>query len=61
MGQSVTKTVTEKGEFKIVKSAPKTIAKRLIEFAAKPKTSEIRRFTIENLEAVNLFGDTIEI
>lgn len=61
MGQSITKVVTEKGEFKVVKSAPKTVAKRLIEFAAKPKTSEIRRFTLENLETVNLLGDTIEI
>jgi len=61
LGQSVTKTVTEKGEFKKVKSAPKTIAKRLIEFAAKPKSNDIRRFAIDNLEAVKLFGDTIEI
>jgi hypothetical protein len=61
LGQAVTKTVTEKGEFKKVKSAPKTIAKRLIEFAAKPKSNDIRRFAIDNLEAVKLFGDTIEI
>jgi hypothetical protein len=61
LGQSVTKTVTEKGEFKKVKSAPKTIAKRLIEFAAKPKSNDIRRFTIENLDCVSLLGDTIQI
>jgi hypothetical protein len=61
VGQSVTKTVTEKGEFKKVKSAPKTIAKRLIEFAAKPKSNDIRRFAIDNIESVKLFGDTIEI
>lgn len=61
VGQSVTKTVTEKGEFKVVKSAPKTIAKRLIEKQAKGRTAAIRRFTIENLETVNVMGDTIEI
>jgi hypothetical protein len=61
LGQSVTKTVTEKGEFKIVKSAPKTIAKRLIEFQAKPKSNDIRRFSIDNLKSVALLGDTIEI
>jgi hypothetical protein len=61
LGQAVTKTVTQKGEYKVVKSAPKTIAKRLIEFQAKPKSNDIRRFAIDNLESVKLFGDTIEI
>jgi len=61
-GQSVNKVVETKGTFKVVKSAPKTIAKRLIEKQAQGKAQTLRRFTIDNLVgSVTLKGDTLEI
>lgn len=61
-GQSVSKVVETKGEFKVVKSAPKTVAKRLIEKQAKGRAQTLRRFAIDNLVgSVTLKGDTIEI
>ena len=49
IGQQINKTVETKGEFKIVKSAPKTIAKRLIEKQAKGRTQTLRRFALDNI------------
>lgn len=61
-GQSVNKTITEQGEYKVVKSAPKTIAKRLIEKQAKGKAQSLRRFTIDNFNgSIKVQGETIEI
>jgi hypothetical protein len=61
-GQSISKSVETKGEFKVVKSAPKTIAKKLIEKQAKGKTQMLRRFAIDNFNgAVTMQGDTIEV
>ena len=61
-GQSVNKTVTEVGDFKVVKSAPKTVAKRLIEKQAKGKAQSLRRFTIDNFNgSIKVQGETIEI
>ncbi len=62
IGQQINKTVETKGEFKIVKSAPKTIAKRLIEKQAKGRTQTLRRFALDNvIKEIRLNGETIEI
>lgn len=61
-GQSVKKSVEVEGTFKVVKSAPKTIAKRLIEKQAKGKAQTLRRFTIDNLVgSVKVSGQEVEI
>jgi len=61
-GQSVTKNVETKGTFKLVKSAPKTVAKRLIEKQAQGKAQTLRRFALNNLVgSVTLKGETLEI
>lgn len=61
-GTSVTKTVTEKGDFKPVKSAPKTVAKVLINNTIEAKTSKIRTFKIDNiLKSITLQGETLEL
>lgn len=62
IGQQINKTVETKGEFKIVKSAPKTIAKRLIEKQANGRTQTLRRFALDNvIKEIRLNGETIEI
>lgn len=61
MGQSLSKTVTEKGELKVVKSAPKTVAKKLIQKQVEMRSAKIRRFAVDNLRGMNLKGDTLEI
>ena len=61
-GQSVNKVVTEEGEYKVVKSAPKTIAKKLIEKQAKGKAQTLRRFTIDNFNgSIKVQGETVTI
>ena len=61
-GQSVNKVVEPKGSFKVVKSAPKTIAKRLIEKQAKGKAQTLRRFAIDNLVgSVKVSGEVVEV
>jgi len=61
-GQSVNKVVETKGSFKVVKSAPKTIAKRLIEKQAKGKAQTLRRFALDNLiGSVKVSGEVVEI
>jgi hypothetical protein len=62
VGKSESKVVETKGEFKVVKSKPLTVAKRLIEQQVNGKTQKLRRFTIENfVGSVKLLGETIEI
>lgn len=61
-GQTIKKDIEVKGEFKKVASAPKTIAKKLIEKQAKGKTQTLRRFAIDNFNGtIKVKGDTIEI
>jgi hypothetical protein len=61
-GQGVNKVVETKGEFKVVKSAPKTIAKKLIELQAKGKAQTLRRFAIDNFKGmIKVSGETILI
>jgi len=62
LGQTINKTIEKKGTFKVVKSAPKTIAKKLIERKAKGKTQTLRRFAIDNLVgSVKVSGEVVEI
>jgi len=60
-GLSVKKTITEEGEYKVVNSAPKTIAKNVIrhEYLS---TGKWRTFKVTNLEGnIKISGDTLEI
>lgn len=59
VGKGMNKKVTEVGEYKKVASAPKTIAKELIRYNL--KSNGYRRFAIDNLNMVNLQGETLEI
>jgi hypothetical protein len=62
LGQSIKKVVEKQGEFKKVKSAPKTIAKRLVEKQAKGRTASLRRFALDNLiNDISISGDKLEI
>lgn len=61
-GQSVNKTVKTDGTYKVVKSSPKTVAKRLIEKQATSRTASLRRFKIENFTGdIKVSGETIEL
>ena len=61
LGEEVKKNVIVEGEYKITKSAPLTIAKKLIKKQAKLRVDKYRRFAIDNLSIVNLQGETLEI
>jgi hypothetical protein len=61
-GMQMNKSVEVKGEFKIVKSAPKTIAKKLIEKQAKGRSATLRRFAVDNLVgSIKLVGQELQI
>ena len=61
-GQSINKQIEVKGEYKLTKSKPKTIAKELIKKVAGSKKSTLRRFAIDNFNgSIKVKGDTIEI
>ena len=61
-GMQMSKSVEVKGTFKVVKSAPKTIAKKLIEKQAKGRSATLRRFAIDNLiGSIKLVGTELEI
>lgn len=53
-GQRINKTVIQEGTFKVVKSAPKTIAKKLIEKAAKGRTATLGRFVVDNMQRAKI-------
>ena len=61
LGEEVKKNVIVEGEYKITKSAPLTIAKKLIKKQAKLRVDKYRRFAIDNLSIVNLQRETLEI
>lgn len=61
MGQSLNKTVTQEGEKKQTKSAPKTVAKAIINEVCKPSTDKLRRFPVGQLEVVRMQGEEMEI
>lgn len=61
-GQGINKVVETKGEFKVVKSSAKTIAKKLIENQFKSRSATLRRFALDNLiGSIKVSGETIEI
>lgn len=61
-GQRLNKTIEVKGTFNPVKSAPKTIAKRLIEKQSKGKSQMLGRFALDNLIGqINISKEVIEI
>ena len=61
-GQSINKQIEVKGEYKLTKSKPKTIAKELIKKTAGSRKSTLRRFAIDNFNgSIKVKGDTIEI
>jgi hypothetical protein len=62
IGQGINKQVEVKGEYKVVKSKPKTIAKELIKKAAGSKKDTLRRYKIDNFNgSIKVNKDTIEI
>lgn len=63
-GMQVTKNVVVKGESepKMVKSAPSTITKQLIQKSVESRTATLRRFNIGNItNRLNIVGNQIEI
>lgn len=60
-GASISKEVVQEGVYKKVKSAPKTVAKQIIQKAVEPRTAKLRRFTMDNLNGMKMSGETLEI
>ena len=61
-GMQVNKKVEVKGEFKIVKSAPKTIAKKLIEKSINSRTATLRKFIVPNvIEHIKIDGKNLSL
>jgi hypothetical protein len=60
-GASISKEVVQEGVYKKVKSAPKTVAKQIIQKAVEPRTAKLRRFTMDNLNGMKMDGETLEI
>ena len=61
IGQGVKKETIVEGEYKKVKSAPLTIAKKLIMKQSNLRVDKYKRFKLDNLSIVNLQGETLEI
>lgn len=61
LAQEAKKTIIVEGEYKLVKSKPKTIAKKLIKKQANLRVDKYRRFAIDNLREVRLNGDVLEV
>jgi hypothetical protein len=60
--QSVSKSVTQEGEYKEVKSKPLTLAKRSVEKHLGLSTSKFRLFVLDGLRGdLKLNGDTVEL
>lgn len=61
-GMQVNKTVEVKGEYKTVKSVPKTIARKLIEKAINSRTATLRRFVLDNvIEHIRIDGKNLSL
>lgn len=58
-GQSVNKTVSVQGDFKLVKSAPKTVAKQIITKFVNARSASLRRFTLDNVNKISISGDVL--
>ena len=44
-----------------MKSAPKTVAKQIINHIVKPKTDKYRRFALDNIKTIRMDGETLGI
>lgn len=60
-GASISKEVVQEGVYKKVKSAPKTVAKQIIQKAVEPRTAKLRRFALDNLNGMKMDGETLEL
>lgn len=61
-GQIVNKSVKVEGSFKIVKSAPKTIAKQLINNFVNSRAASLRRYNLSNIiTRINVNGIQLDI
>lgn len=61
-GTSISKSTTQEGVYAKVKSAPLTIAKKLIKDQMELRTNDIRSFKVTNIEGgLKLNGETLEI
>lgn len=60
-GLSQKKKVVQEGVFKKVASAPKTVAKEIINYIVKPKSDKYRRFAIDNIKSIRMDGEVLEI
>lgn len=60
-GMAIAKTILVEGEYKEVKSADKTLAKKEITKALNLRAGKFRTFILGNVEAVKMNGETIEI
>lgn len=58
-GLAESKTVLEAGTYKVVKSAPKTLAKKAIQKTL--RSGKIRQFALGNVQSVRMNGDTLEL
>ena len=61
IGQGIKKNVLIEGEYKKVKSAPKTVAKNLIKKQANLRSDKYKRLTVDNLTTVRLQGEELKI
>lgn len=60
-GQAINKVVIKEGEYKVVKSQPKTIAKNAIQKALNLRALKYRNFILSNIKSVTMQGDQIVI
>ena len=60
-GSSLEKVVKQEGVFKRVKSAPKTVAKQIIDKCTESVTFKLRRFVLDNLNGMKIQGEELEI
>lgn len=58
--QQVKKTTIQNGEYKIVKSSPKTIAKNVIKKYVSSRCNTIRKFTLDTADSLTIGGVTIK-
>ena len=60
-GQAIRKNVIKKGEYKEVKSAPKTIAKNMLKKQLGLRTDKFRNFIVAHVKDVTLNGTVIDV
>jgi hypothetical protein len=60
-GQHIQKTVIKKGEYKTVKSQPKTLAKKAITKEMNLSAPKFRNFKVGNIDKISISGETLEL